>query len=199
VTKSYVDAAVSSFGQEKQESFAGPGTVFVLSQIPLDDSNVKLYVNGSFQTQGVHYTIAGQTVTMASALAADQVLDAVYLYGAFAVPSVSVQTTRFVMEDAIIPFVALNGPHFQNLDRALASVYLCALNSGTSGSTVVQVNQYRAGVLFDSATASLPASSGQPSGVSAALSSTLNLEADDIVTVDVTQAAAGASDLSVEF
>lgn len=81
VTKSYVDALVpASVGTETQESHAGPGTNFTLNHTPLSAARVKLYVNGSFQTQGVHYTISGDNITMTSALAADQTLDAVYNY-----------------------------------------------------------------------------------------------------------------------
>lgn len=81
VTKSYVDALVGSgVGTEEQESFAGPGSVFVLAHTPIAAKRVKVYVNGSFQTQGVHYTISGATITMTSAIAADQTLDAVYTY-----------------------------------------------------------------------------------------------------------------------
>lgn len=80
VTKSYVDAATSGVGSPYQESFAGPGAAFVLTNTPKSNAHVKLYVNGSFQTQGVHYTISGKNITMSSALAADQTLDADYTY-----------------------------------------------------------------------------------------------------------------------
>lgn len=81
VTKSYVDSAVSAAtGTEEQESFAGPGSAFVLAHTPTSPKAVKLYVNGSFQTQGVHYTISGPNITMTPAIAADQTLDAVYTY-----------------------------------------------------------------------------------------------------------------------
>ena len=81
VTKDYVDNAVSgATGTEAQEGFAGPGTVFVLANVPASAAKVKVYVNGVFQRQGTHYTIAGATITMASALAADQLLDVVYIY-----------------------------------------------------------------------------------------------------------------------
>lgn len=81
VTKSYVDAAVlTGAGTPFQEAFAGPGTIFNLTHTPLSNAHLRVYVNGSFQTQGTHYTVAGDVVTMSSAIAADQTLDAVYNY-----------------------------------------------------------------------------------------------------------------------
>lgn len=80
VTKSYADGLISGLGTEFQEAFAGPGTNFTLTHVPLAAVRVKLFVNGSFQTQGVHYTISGANITMTSALASDQTLDAVYFY-----------------------------------------------------------------------------------------------------------------------
>jgi len=108
-------------------------------------------------------------------------------------------TTRFTLSGATVPYVAIDGAHYHNSTQSLTSVFISALNSGTSGSTVIQVNQYRSGALQGSATASLSASSGNPSGASAALSGTLSLLAGDIITVDVNSAASGASELSVEY
>ena len=106
---------------------------------------------------------------------------------------------KFSLEGAVVPFVSINGPHYQTSTQSLTAVNISALNSGTSGSTVVQVNQYRSGSLLNSATASLSASSGNPSGSAASLSGTLSLIAGDIITVDINSAAVGASDLSVEY
>lgn len=106
---------------------------------------------------------------------------------------------RFVLEGAVVPFTSINGPKYQAGTQTLSSVNISALNSGTSGSTTIQVNQYRAGALQASATASLASSSGNPNGGAAALSSSLSLIAGDILTVDVVSAAAGASDLTVEW
>jgi hypothetical protein len=106
---------------------------------------------------------------------------------------------RFTLSGAVVPYVAIDGAHFQTTTQSLTSVYISALGSGTSGSTVVQVNQYRSGSLLNSATASLAASSGNPAGSSAALSGTLSLLSGDIITVDVNSAADGASELSVEY
>lgn len=79
VTKSYVDAAVSgSSGTPFQERFTGGGTSFMLTNLPLSNAHVKLYVNGSFQTQGVHYTISGKNITMTPAISSTQDLDADY-------------------------------------------------------------------------------------------------------------------------
>ena len=108
-------------------------------------------------------------------------------------------TTRFSLEGAIVPFTSINGAHYQQSTQSLTSVFLSCLNSGTSGSTVFQVNQYRSGSLQGSATASLSSSSGNPAGGNPSLSGTLSLLAGDIITVDVNSAAAGASDCSLEY
>lgn len=65
---------------DAQESFAGPGTVFNVANTPSSDASVKVFMNGVFQTQGVHYTISGTTITMGVALTAAQTLDVVYSY-----------------------------------------------------------------------------------------------------------------------
>lgn len=106
---------------------------------------------------------------------------------------------RFVLEGAIVPFTSINGSHYQQSTQSLTAVFLSCLNSGTSGSTVFQVNQYRSGSLQGSATASLSASSGNPAGGNPSLSGTLSLLAGDIITVDVNSAAVGASDCSLEY
>lgn len=106
---------------------------------------------------------------------------------------------RFVLEGAVVPYTSIDGPKYQSGTQTLSTVNISALNSGTTGSTTVQVNQYRAGVLHDSETASLSSSSGNPNGGAAALSGSLSLIAGDILTVDVVSAAAGASDLTVEW
>lgn len=109
-------------------------------------------------------------------------------------------SVKFTLEGATVPFTSINGTHYQTTTQSLTTVNISALNSGTSGSTVVQVNQYRSGSLLNSATASLAASSGNPSGSAASLSGTLSLLAGDIITVDVNSVAGGSpSELSVEY
>lgn len=110
-----------------------------------------------------------------------------------------IDTARFVLEGAIVPYVSINGPKYQSGTQTLSTVNISALNSGTSGSTTIQVNQYRAGSLLASPTASLSSSSGAPNGGAAALSASLSLLAGDILTVDVNSVAPGASDLTVEW
>lgn len=108
-------------------------------------------------------------------------------------------TTRFVIEGAVVPYISINGPHYQSGTQSLTTVYLTCLNSGSSGSTVFQVNQYRSGSLQGSATASLSASSSAPASNAASLSGTLSLAAGDVVSVDINSGAAGASDCSLEY
>lgn len=106
---------------------------------------------------------------------------------------------RFVLGGAVVPFTAIDGSEYVSGTQTLSSVNISALNSGTSGSTTVQLNQYRSGALQASQTASLNANSGLPNGAAAALSGSLSLLAGDVITVDVVSAATGASDLTVEW
>jgi hypothetical protein len=109
-------------------------------------------------------------------------------------------SVKFTLSGAVVPFTAIDGTHYQTTTQSLTAVNISALNSGTSGSTVVQVNQYRSGSLLNSATASLSASSGNPAGSAASLSGTLSLLSGDIITVDVNSVADGTpSELSVEY
>lgn len=122
------------------------------------------------------------------------------VYTKFSGGSASPALTRFTLAGAAIPYVAINGTHYQQVTQSLTAVYISMLDSGTSGSTTIQVNQYRSGSLQGSATASLSASSGTPTGASSNLSGTLSLLAGDIITVDVNSVATGTpSELTVEF
>lgn len=112
----------------------------------------------------------------------------------------AVKTASFLLEDATVPYVNIGGPNYMSVPISLTSVLIAMLNSGTSGTTQIQVNVYRAGALNASTTASLPASSGNPSGALCALSGTLTILAGDIVTVDVLSVALGAPEsLKVTF
>jgi hypothetical protein len=107
---------------------------------------------------------------------------------------------KFGLNGAIVPFTNIDGPHYQTGTQSLTAVYISAFDSGTSGSIQIRVNQYRSGSLLNSATGSLSASSGNPSGTSASLSGTLSLQAADILTVDVVSVSGGTpTDLSVEY
>lgn len=107
---------------------------------------------------------------------------------------------RFTLSGATVPFTAIDGAHYQTSTQSLTTVNISMLDSGTSGSTVIQVNQYRSGSLLNSATASLTASSGAPASTAASLSGTLSLASGDILTVDVNSVALGTpSELSVEY
>jgi hypothetical protein len=110
-------------------------------------------------------------------------------------------SAKFDLEGTVVPFTAFGGTHYQAGTQSLTSVNISMLNSGTAGSTVVQINQYRSGSLLASATASLSASSGNPAGSAASLSGTLSLLAGDIITVDVNSVptAGTPENLTVEY
>lgn len=100
----------------------------------------------------------------------------------------------------VVPFVDIDGTHYQTSTQSLTAINISMFDSGISGSTTVRVNQYRSGSLLNSATASLSASSGNPAGASASLSGTLSLLAGDIMSVDVVSTAVGTPyDLVVEY
>lgn len=119
-----------------------------------------------------------------------------------AAPSVGtgLLNASFTLEGAVVPYTTIGGVHYQTGTQSLTAVYISALNSGSSGSTQIRVNQYRSGSLLNSATASLSASSGNPAGANPSLSGTLSLLAGDIITVDVVSVAGGTPEtLTVEY
>lgn len=106
---------------------------------------------------------------------------------------------RFTLSGATVPFICIDGCYYVRATNSIATVNISMLNSGTSGSTTIQVNQYRSGALQAIATASLSASSGNPAGAGASLFGTLSVASGDILTVDVNSIAGGVpSELSVE-
>jgi len=114
-------------------------------------------------------------------------------------PVSSASVPRFTLSGETVPFVCIDGCYRVKATASLASVDISMLNSGTSGSTVIQVNQYRAGALLDSETASFSSSTGDPKADNVALSGTLSLVADDLLTVDINSVASGSpSEISVE-
>jgi len=58
----------------------GVNDTYTLSQTPTGAASVKIYLDGLFQRQGTDYTIAGSTITMTTAPASGQTLDANYDY-----------------------------------------------------------------------------------------------------------------------
>lgn len=112
----------------------------------------------------------------------------------------SQSTVRFTLSGATVPYECIDGGYRAKGNNTIASVDMSMLNSGTAGDTEIQVNQWRAGVLFDSATASLTASGGNPIADNVTLSGSLSVQADDLITVDVLSKADGnPSELSVEL
>lgn len=112
----------------------------------------------------------------------------------------NVLTARFVLEDAIVPYENISGPYFVTQEQSLEQVVISMLNSGTSGSTVVKLNQYRAGALFAFAKATLTSGSGLPKESVLSLDSTLSLLRGDIVTCDVVSIAGGAPEsIAIEW
>lgn len=109
-------------------------------------------------------------------------------------------TAKFTLEDATVPYENISGPSYQAKPFKLAKVFISMLDTGSTGSTVIQMNVWRGGVLSASARASLAANAGKPGGSQASLGSTLDLQVGDLVTVDVISAAGGTpASLSVQF
>lgn len=114
--------------------------------------------------------------------------------------SADIISAKFTLEDASVPYVNISGPHYQSSARTLSQVAITMLNSGLSGSTVVQINVYRAGALNATATASIASAAGAPATAVADLSASLSLFEGDILTCDVVSTATGAPEsLSVEY
>lgn len=111
----------------------------------------------------------------------------------YAGPGSGSLNARWVLNDAIVPYINIDGPNYQTSTTNLTSVYISMLNCGSTGSTVIRVNQNRGGSLLNSATASLPASTdaNEPCGASENLSGTLSLQSGDIETVDVVSVSGG--------
>lgn len=100
----------------------------------------------------------------------------------------------FELADATVPYVAF-GMHYTKIDRSLSQVYITMMNSGISGSTTIRLRQLRGSSTIATATASLAASSGNPAGSLANMSSTFTLLAGDFVVCDLVT----PSDGSPEF
>jgi len=107
---------------------------------------------------------------------------------------------RWTLENALIPYTNIEGSHMVQATQSLTSVSMSLIDSGSSGSTTIQVNQYRSGSLLASATASIASASSAPASSSSSLSAALSLVAGDILTVDLLSIAGGApASLSVEM
>lgn len=57
----------------------GSNTTFTLTHTPIFNSAHILYINGLAMSQGVHYTLSGNTITMLITPAAGQLLYSFYL------------------------------------------------------------------------------------------------------------------------
>lgn len=80
----WVSAGAGGGATEIQEvpsgAIDGTNNTFTLSQTPVGNASVKVYLDGLFQRQGIDYSISGATITMTVAPAIGQTLDANYDY-----------------------------------------------------------------------------------------------------------------------
>lgn len=108
---------------------------------------------------------------------------------------------RFVLENAIVPFTNIDGPHYQASNATLGTVNMTIFNSGTSGTTCVQINQYRNGSQLSNAAACIASyQSGNPTASVVSLAPSLSLLVGDLITVDVKSVAGGSPEsLSIEY
>ena len=61
------------------ETPSGSGTTFTLSQVPIENDAVEVYIDGLKLRAPTHYSISGQTITLVQALAAGQSIRANYI------------------------------------------------------------------------------------------------------------------------
>lgn len=80
---------------------------------------------------------------------------------------------------------------------SLSSVVASLYDTGLSGTTVFQINQYRSGSLISSVTGSVSSGLGTQYQASISLSGTLTLLAGDVLTADINAVAASAQDLTL--
>jgi hypothetical protein len=74
------DSLLRFFKQETPSGVIdGVNDVFTLSQIPLEDDAVEVYLNGLKQIPVVDYTISGATITFVIAPALAQTIDCFYI------------------------------------------------------------------------------------------------------------------------
>lgn len=91
-------------------------------------------------------------------------------------------------------------PHRFAQAMTINSIGYSAYSCGTSGSTNIQINQYRNGNLIITGTGSIPSGNGKPCGGSIVLSNTFNILTNDVITEDITSVAGGLpQDLTLEL
>ena len=61
------------------ETPSGSGTTFTLSQTPVENDAVEVYIDGLKLSYTTHYTISGVTITLVTALAAAQFIRVNYI------------------------------------------------------------------------------------------------------------------------
>jgi len=114
----------------------------------------------------------------------------------------STSLVRMTLSGATVPYSIIDGVHRETAARSITTAQVVMANSGTSGSTVVRLNQYdSSGSLVDTGTATLSANAGLPAGTAATISgSGFSTSIGDIITVGVDSVAGGTpSELTVEF
>lgn len=147
----------------------------------------------NFTGSGVTASASGNAVT-------------VNITGSSSVSGSSTIEAQFVLNDACVPFINIDGPHQEVNTKTLSLINLSMLNSGNAGSstvgnsTVIQINQYRSGssTVFATRVAAIPGNGGNTNSVQAVVSafpswapSSLSLSIGDIVTVDVLSCSGG--------
>lgn len=114
--------------------------------------------------------------------------------------SASSSNIKFTLNDAVIPYTNIDGPHYQAITATVSSVNISMLNAGDSGFTSMQINQYRGGSYLGSSTVTVTANAGSSTATACSVSPALSLIPGDMVTVDITQTAIGTPEaLTLEY
>ncbi len=99
----------------------------------------------------------------------------------------------FTIADAANTYAQIGPTYLVGNPTVLSEVAMSMQNSGTSGSTQIQINHYNSlGSLLETATASLPSNSGLPTGSFETLTPSLTLSDGDLISVDLIGVAGGS-------
>lgn len=106
---------------------------------------------------------------------------------------------KFSQNGGVSVTTDFDSPHRFAQAATLSTVSVAMYDTGSSGTTTFQLNQWRAGVIIATYTGSVASNSNAPYSAAVALSGTFNILTNDMISADVTAVASGSQNLSVEI